>query len=407
MSISDSIKNNKFFQYIAIGVGLFVVIFVISMAGSFLEDIDSGEIVICQDPFDGELHFYTSPGVEFQNFGTCTHYEKSTQIWFSYKSDEGGDSDQSIRVRFNDGASATLSGSVRVELPLSDEMLGQIHSKFGNQEAVIKELVRTVIEKAVYMTGPLMSSTESYAEKRSDLIRYIEDQASNGVYKTQSKTIKKLDQLSKKEKSVVVTIISRKKDGSFKRQEKSPLMRFEIKLYNLAINKIAYSKDVERQIEKQQQAKMEVQTAIADALKAEQRAITADKEGQATAATAKWAKEKLKAEAIVVAQQELEVAILAKKAAVQTKQKDILLGQGEGARKRAVMIADGALTQKLAVWKEVNLAYAKAIENYKGNWVPTTNFGGKVGGGGNGANALIQMFTAKTANDLSLSMKTK
>lgn len=40
------------------------------------------------------------------------------------------------------------------------------------------------------MTGPLMSSKESYAEKRTNLIRFIEDQISNGVYKTAQKDIK-------------------------------------------------------------------------------------------------------------------------------------------------------------------------------------------------------------------------
>ena len=34
------------------------------------------------------------------------------------------------------------------------------------------------------MTGPLMSSKESYAEKRNELLRLMEDQVQRGVYRT-------------------------------------------------------------------------------------------------------------------------------------------------------------------------------------------------------------------------------
>lgn len=69
------------------------------------------------------------------------------------------------------------------------------------------------------------------------------------------------------------------------------------------------------------------------------------------------------------------------------------------------MVADGALQQKLDTYLQVQTVWANAVANYKGNWVPTTVMGGASGGNsGNGANTLIDLLSAKTANDLALDM---
>ena len=121
---------------------------------------------------------------------------------------------------------------------------------------------------------------------------------------------------------------------------------------------------------------MYVQTAIAAAKKAEQNAITVEKQGEAEAMKAKWDQEVIKARAVTESEQKKEVAKLDKEAAEFKKQELILLGQGEAERKKLVMNADGALEKKLEVYKEVNLRYAEAIEKYKGNWVPSVTMGG-------------------------------
>ena len=96
----------------------------------------------------------------------------------------------------------------------------------------------------------------------------------------------------------------------------------------------------------------------------------------------------------------------AKEAAEYTKQEQILLGQGEAERKRLNMKADGALHPKLATYERVNAMYAKAMAEYKGDWVPKVQMGAIAGGGGNasGAQAMIDMLTIKTAKELALDM---
>jgi hypothetical protein len=278
--------------------------------------------------------------------------------------------------------------------------------KYGSQEAIQKNLIETVTNKCVYMTGPLMSSKESYAEKRTSLIRYIEDQITLGVFRTTQKEVKTTDAMTGQEKTVTVVEIVLKEDGSPMRQEEAILASYGIKTSNFAVTSLPYDEKVEGQIKQQQEISMKVQTAMASAKEAEQNVITVAKQGEANAATAKWEQEVIKAKAVTLAEQEKEVAKLNRDAAEYTKQKDILLGQGEAERKRLVMSANGALEQKLDAWLKAQEYWADAASKYPGQWVPTTVIGGD-SKGYNGAQTFMDLMGMKAARDLSLDMSIK
>jgi len=386
-------------------IGGILLLIVLLSLGSIMEGVDADEIMVLQDPIDGELHVFTTAGLKWQWFGTCTHYQKAFQFWFSKLEDEGEGYDQSIPVRFNDGGEANISGSARIIMPMDEKSLTDLHMKFGSQEAIQHELIRQTIVKAVYMSGPLMSSAESYAEKRNYLIQYIEDQASRGIYRTLQREEKTVDPITGEEKTItVVEILIDAETNLPKRQDSSPLQEFGVRMSNLAINAINYDKKVEAQISKQQDLKMEVMTSIATARQAEQQALTVEKQGQAAAAQAKWKAEESRARAVVEAEQRRDVAKLDAETAHLRKQEQILLGQGEAERKKLVMRADGALDKKLQAWLQAQQAYATAMAGYKGAWVPSIVMGGEGGGAGNGAQAFMDFFMLKAARDLSLDM---
>lgn len=297
------------------------LIMCISYSGKMYEEVDAGEIVVIQHPLSGELEVITTPGTYSQHLGTATHYKKRDNIWFSKRNDQGDTTDASIKIRFNDGGHAQISGSISMELPLDKESVINFHTKYGSQEAIEHDLVATVIQKAVYMTGPLMSSKESYAEKRTDLINYIEDQATNGVYKTNQKDVKQFDTFTNAEKVVTTVEIQKDAKGLILRQDKSPIQSYKITLSNLSINAIDYDQNVEGQIKSQQELTMQVQTAMANAKKAEQDAITTEQQGKADAAKAKWTQEVIKAKAVTTAQQNFEVSTLDAKTAIMDAQK--------------------------------------------------------------------------------------
>lgn len=379
--------------------------------GKMVTTVAGDEIVLKQGFLSGEITCWSDPGPKMQNWGHLTTYKKSAQFWFSAMNDQGKTDDQSIKIRFNDKAEGHVSGSLRFELPFDCTKLKAIRERWASQEAIELQLIRTVVERAVNTSGPLMSSQESAAEKRNDLIQYIEDQVANGVYRQETEDVKVTDQLSGKEKTV--TRVKLVKDpgqpNGIARQERSPLAEFGIKTYNLSINGIKYTETVERQFAEQQQALMRVQTAMAEAKQAEQRAITLEKEGQANAAKAKWDQEVNKATAVTRAEQEKAVALLeaSKKRevaelAVQTadlyKREQTLMGEGDAARRRAVMAADGALDARLKAQIEINKLWAAEVGKQK--WVPDVQIGGSGGSAANPVTGMMDLLQVRFARDV-------
>lgn len=389
-------------KILKIGGAVLLLILVLYLSLSMITHVDQNQVMVIQYP-NGSLSWFQDGGYHLQWFGKVVKFDRRKQLSFSDKDEQGNALNQQIKIRFNDGGHAEIFGSVSWEIPSDVSHLTKMYQKYGNEEGVERDLVDTVVAKSITMTGPLMSSKESYSEKKNDLIQDIEDQMQHGVYQTETQEREVVDPLSG-EKRIMNVVLIKQKDGQQLRQERSPLEEFGIRTYNLSIKNIVYDGTVEKQIQQQQQAVMQVQTAIAQAKQAEQQAITAAKNGEAEAAKAKWEQEVVKAKAVTEAQQKLEVAQLDAKAAEQFRIAETLRGEGEGARRRAVMQADGALEKKLEAFVKINEVYANAIKDHQGSWSPQIMMGAGATSGGMNAEQLIQLFTAKTAHDLSLNL---
>lgn len=382
-----------------IALSVIALILLISYSGKMFEEVEAGEIVVIQHPLSGELDIITTPGTYSQYLGKATHYKRRTQIWFSKNSEQGGAGDESIKVRFNDGGHAQISGSASMELPLDVKAITALHSNFGSQEAIEHELVKTVLQKAVFMSGPLMSSKESYAEKRNELINYIEDQASHGVYKTIQRDDKTIDVFTNAEKVITVVEIQKDPKGGFARVEKSPLQRYGVTLSNLSINGVDYDKAVEAQIKQQQNLVMQVQTAIANAKKSEQDALTSEQKGKADAAAAKWAQEVIKAKLVTEAQQRKEVAALEAQAAELEAKKTRIDADAEAYKNSKLVSAGLSPIDRAEYEMKTKIEVAKALS---GLTLPSTYMSGNGGSGKEsmlesilGANLLQQFNTTK------------
>lgn len=385
---------NKFNPIMGLKIGGVVVGIIIAwaMVGNLWENLDAHQIMCIQSPIRGNLSWSTDAGWKWQGFGKITKYAKRSMARIDYQ------------IRFNDAGHGTVHGSIQFDMPMDKEHLDKIQAKYGSETAVKTQLLQTVINKCLYMTGPMMSSRESYAEKRSYLINYVEDQVANGVFRTITKDVQTKDPLSGQEKVISIVEIVIGKDGFPIRQEESVLKEFGIRAFNFSIEKLDYDKTVEDQITEQQKITMAVQTSIADAKKAEQSAITAEANGKAAAMTAKWDQEKLKAAAVTIAEKVRDSTKLMAEAAEYTKREQTLLGEGEGARKRAVMQANGALEFKGQLWLESQKYWADAFSKYQGSVVPQIQSVGNGISGGNGATQFMEMMGMKAARDLGLDM---
>ena len=362
---------------------------------SIVESVDADEILVVQDAFDGELHWHTSPGVKWQGYGRITTYKKRATYEFK------------APVTFNDGGKGEIHGSVQYELPLDPKNLTELHTKYGSDVA-IQKLMETVTNKVIYMTGPTMSSRESYAEKKNYLINYAQDQIDHGVYRTRQGQQEAVDQFTGQKRVVMVSEIVVGNDGRPVRQEESVVGEFGIRAFNFAIVQIDYDDTVEAQIRKQQEIQSDVQTAIADAVKAQQRAITVEQQGRASAAEAKWAQEVEKAKAVTSAEKDLAVQELAVKRAEAYKSEQLLRSDADATAKRRAIEADGALGAKLQTFERVNQMWAEAFKAHTGQLVPAVVMGGPGGSNTSGAASMqqfMELLSAKAALDIGVSTK--
>lgn len=377
----------------AIIVALVVTVVAVSLAGSLIESVDQNEIMVIQSARTGALTWYTTGGIHGQWFGKVTKYPKR-EIY-----------EINTQVRFNDGGHGTLQGSVQYEMPLDANHLSAIYTRYPDPESLRKGLIETVATKAVYMTGPLMSSKESYAEKRNDLIRYIEDQIENGVYQTRQREQRLRDPLTNQEKTQVIAEIVMA-NGIPARQEQAVLREFGIRSFNFSVKNLPYDDDVEKQIKQQQAIAMQVQTAIAEARQAEQRTITVGLQGEADAAKAKWEQEVIKAKEVTSAEQRLAVAKLANQEADQYKEATLKKADADATYRRRIMEADGALEKKLSTYLQAQQVWAQAFASYKGALVPSVVMGGGPSGQ-NAATTMMDMLGVKFARDLALDFATR
>lgn len=383
-----------------------ILILAIYMSGEVFEYLPANEILVVQSPFSGTLTVYVQQGTKWQGFGSVTHYRKRSLFSFSSKKDQGGHQDESIKVQFAEGGSANVSGVGSWEMPMDNKNVIEIHTHFGNQEAVEQQLVRPAIERSLYFTGPLMTSTEAFSTRKADFLKYFEDQVRNGIYQTQSEDVRAPDPITGQEKTVKIVRITNDPTGVPARSSDSPLKQFGIVTLPFAIDNLDWEPTVKAQIAAQQSAITQVQTAQAQAKEAEQKAITIAKQGEAEAAKAKWDQEVIKAKEVTAAQQRKEVAALDAQSAALYKQTQILEGEGDAEKKRLIMSADGALEKKLATYEKVNQLWADAFAKHTGPLVPNVQMGS--GGAGtnavSGAQLFMDLLGVKAAKDMSLDL---
>lgn len=392
-----------------------IVIMAIVGAGMFFlgGEVQSDEYVIRQEYFTGRMSAITKEGWFFK-FGYISRFKISDIIWFSAQADEGNTADESINVRFNDGASATISGNVRFILPLAEDKLLRLKKQFGTFERIKRELVIQVVNESIYLTASLMSSKESYTTKRNLFAEYAEDQAINGVYKTRTVDVKVIDPVSGE--SVTTTEVQIMKDAEGNPIRKSSVLKeYGINLKNFVVKRIMYPENILKQLDEQQQALMDVQKAKAMAQKAEQEAITKEKEGLAKIAEAKAQQEVVKIKAVVEAkkekevaelqaQRQLEVARLDKEAAKEYKEAKLLRAEADATAAKKLIEADGALKQKLQTYENVMKFWADAYTKQR----PTPDIvigDDKSKGGMNSADQFMQYMNIKALKDLQLDMK--
>ena len=374
----------------AVVIAICAIAFIASI-GKLWEQTDRSKIYVCQMPISGEYRVWSEGKLEWQGLGDVDAYSKTSQIVYEGLRKEGDDyvlvgENPAAKTTFNDNGKGYIIGSFRVEMPTDTKSMEKIQEDYGSEEALINALVKPQLYKVITACGPLMSSLESVAETRTDLIAHITDQLNYGVYKTRVIKVQVPNTITGEleTRNQADLIEDPNAPGGYLRQEVSPFGKYGIKCGQVSVIDIKYDDDTQTQIDAQRNANLASITLKTQALEFQQKAIKAEEEGKAAAAEAKWKQEREKAVAVTKAQQEFEVAELEAKKAKQVALKVQAEGEAKAAANRALVQAGLTPLEKATIEKETAIGIAQALANSNVRWVPEI-----VMTSGNGSNSAM------------------
>jgi hypothetical protein len=311
---------------------------------------------------------------------------------------EGKDSNlDRVPVAFRGSAKGQQSALIRIELPNTKAEMVEILRQYpGGYSTFLRKGLVPQCQYAIRISSNLMEAEEAL-NNLSLFQSYIEDQLRVGVYKTETKYIMDSTGVEAERKQIVLRI----KDGGDYVRDKQEITKIGCTFRGVQISIPVFDDAVQTAIDTRRQSTLAAETAKKRRIAAEQENIAAVAEGQKAVTEEKYKQEKAMAEYVIKAKMKREADSLLAEAAAFKKKEEILLGEGEAARKKLVMIADGALEKKLNAYVETQKLWADAFSKYSGNIVPQIQSGS---GGSNGATQFMEMMGAKAAKDLSLDL---
>ncbi len=344
-------------------VALILVITLATVGRQILETNNAGYYQIKQASVTGSMSVIADPGTYVQMFANITTYQISDVYYFS-KTEGDGRGDQSnaepIKVRFNDGGTAEVSGMVKFRLPSDPEKRLALHRDFKNFEAIKHDLMRQVVTEALMQTAPLMRAEDSYSTRRSEFTDYAENQIVEGIFETVSKRVKEKD-ADGNEFIVAEVNISRNDKGLPIVRKDSPLKQYGIEIIQFVIKDIDFDQTIDALISKKKEAEQQKVVAQANAERAKQDAITAREQGNARIATEKANQDVEKIKEVTIAQKEFEVAKLNAQKAKEEAAADIVKGKALAEINRLKVSAGLTPLERATIDKETRIGVAEQL----------------------------------------------
>lgn len=376
---------------------IFIILAIVNL-GKILDNVDMGYYKIKQSWPKGDVTLIDDPGLFFQWWGTLYDYQISDIYYFSSSNLDGGvgeDADP-IKVRFNDGGTAEVSGSVKFKLSQKEKDAVALHNDFKSFRKVKDDLIRQVAIEALMQSATLMKAEESYSTRREEFTSFAEGQVINGIYQTYSEE-KIIEDAEGKEFIERTVKVKRDSITSLPIVRKpSTLKRYNIEVIQFVIKDIDFDKTIDELISKKKEAEQKKVVAKANAERAKQDAITAEEEGKATIKKAEAEQLTIKMKEVTEAQKRFEIAEYEAKQAMEEAKKRKAIGEADAYAARLKVQAGLTPLDRANIQKETAIGIA---EHLKGIKFPSIMI---IGGDGKGSNH-VNPFDAvglKAINDL-------
>lgn len=344
-------------------VGLIAILVVGSVGKQIFETNDAGYYQIKQASLSGEMTVIADPGTYLQMFANITTYQISDVYYFSKTEGDGRGSQSNaepIKVRFNDGGTAEVSGMVKFRMPSDPIKRMALHRDYKSFEAIKHDLMRQVVTEALMQTAPLMRAEDSYSTRRAEFTDIAEDQVVLGIFETVSKEFKEKDADGNEFIIAEVNIRKDEKNQPIVRKD-SPLKQYGIEVVQFVIKDIDFDQTIDALISKKKEAEQQKVVARANAERAKQDAITAREQGNARIATEKANQDVEKIKEVTIAQKEYEVAKLGAQRAKEEAAADIVKGKALAEISRLKVQAGLTPLERATLDKETRIGVAAEL----------------------------------------------
>jgi hypothetical protein len=401
-----------------IGLGIVAVLGIILLV-SCIGYNTGGYRTVIESRIGGGIDIKFNNGFYFTLFGKTTEYPDIMTISFTKDETSSTVDIEPIGIRFNDATSATATGVVKFMLPKSDSLMIKMHKDYRNVDNLAITGFKPFVMECLKNSSQLMSSEMHYLGGRSTMSQYFQDQLEDGVYilQTEEKVVR--DSVEKENKRVYLTKISKNKNGGIDRK-KTMLTQYGIGITDAVISDVDYEERVDTLLGLKIDATSKTSISKQELMKAQQEALTEEAKGKKLLVETEYKELQNQKTQVIQAETEVKLAEQKVRLAEQDKLKQKAefeasifeakktkeLADGEAYAKKAVMVADGALTQRLAAVVEINKNYAEALG--KQPIVPSIMIGGGSNGGAvPSSTTLVDMLMIKTAKDLAVDLNTK
>lgn len=343
-------------------LGLVLVIALATVGSQVLSTNDAGYYQIKQAALTGVLSVHDQPGTYLRLFGVVTTYQLSDMHYFSKTDGDGDDTleEQPIKIRFNDGGTAEVTGGIKFRLPSDPAKQLLIHNDFKSYERIKHDLIRQTVAEALMQTATLMRAEESYSTRRSEFTSLAEDQVKVGIYETETREFKDKD-ADDNEFVVREVSIKKNKDGQPIIRKESALARYGIEVIQFVVKDIDFDDTIDALISKKKEAEQMKVVAKANAEKAKQDAITAREQGNARIATEKANQDVEKIKEVTIAQKEFEVSQLKRKQAEQDAAAQVTTGKALAEVNRLKVQAGLTPLERATIDKETRIGVAAEL----------------------------------------------
>lgn len=360
-----SLIKNMSIGFIAVGIstGVFGM-------NQIIETNQAINYQVKQAAITGDLSVRSDSGMYMQNFGSITTYRKADDVRI-----------ENVLVRFRDGSTASVTGTVKYRLPVSEDSRLKLHTEMSSYGNVKDVLVRSAIEGTMKQTANLFGAEEVYSTRRSEFIQLFRDQLVDGIYKT--RVGKGINEVVRTDHGTPVVA------------KPSVLTEYGFEVVNIEINDIDFDNKTDALIASRKDAEQQETLARAEAERAKQDAITAEERGKASVAKAKYDALVVKEKAVIEAQKQTAIEMEKTLQALEEAKQIEANGVAEAARQKALVEAGLSPREQAEFDRDTAIGVAEALSKVK---FPTVmSFGG---GEGNSPNNPMEAVGIKFMMDI-------